>query len=69
MVNNSRGSTYVVRGQIRDQDRSPAASLVVKAFDKDLNGEELLGATTADERGASGPGVKAHDEALLTKVA
>ena len=60
---------FVVKGQIRDKDGSSAASLLVKGFDKDLDGEEPLGETTTDERGASGPGVKAHDEALLTKVA
>ena len=49
MVNNSRGSTYAVKGQIRDKDGSPAASLLVKAFDKDLRGDELLGETTTDE--------------------
>jgi 5-hydroxyisourate hydrolase-like protein (transthyretin family) len=52
MINNSRGSTFVVKRQIRDKDGSPAASLMVKAFDKNLDGEELLSETTTDEGGA-----------------
>jgi hypothetical protein len=51
MVNNSRGSTFVVKGQIRDKNGNPATALLVKAFDIDLRSEELLGEKTADERG------------------
>jgi hypothetical protein len=69
MVNNSRASTFVVKGQIREKDGSPAASLLVKAFNMNLGGEELLGETTTDERGANKPDVKARDDELLTNVA
>ena len=42
---------FIVRGEIRQQDGRPTPALLVKAFDKDLRSEELLGETTANERG------------------
>jgi hypothetical protein len=51
MVTNSRGSTFVVKGQIRDKDGNPVTALLVKAFDVDLRSEEPLGEATTDERG------------------
>jgi peptidoglycan hydrolase-like protein with peptidoglycan-binding domain len=41
----------VVRGRVRQPDGSPLAGALVRAFDKDLRSEELLGEVTTDEAG------------------
>jgi peptidoglycan hydrolase-like protein with peptidoglycan-binding domain len=41
----------VVRGQVLQPDGSPFSSALVRAFDKDLRSEELLGEVTTDEAG------------------
>lgn len=42
---------FVVKGQIRQTDGSPLAGVPVRAFDKDLRREELLGEAVADKYG------------------
>lgn len=42
---------FVVRGEVRDADGSLLASVVVKAFDKDLRSEQLLGEVMTNKAG------------------
>jgi len=42
---------FVVRGTVRLQDRTPVKDAVVRAFDKDLRREEVLGEDRTDEQG------------------
>lgn len=42
---------FAVKGQIRRPDRRPLAQAVVRAFDRDLRSEQLLGEAIADESG------------------
>jgi hypothetical protein len=50
-INPSRGMVLLVKGEVHLSDGSPFAGLTVRAFDRDLRGEELLGETTTDENG------------------
>ena len=43
--------TFTVRGRIVQADGSPVEGITVKAFDKDVGGERLLGETTTDQAG------------------
>lgn len=43
--------SFVVRGTVRRQDGQGAAGLVVRAFDRDLRSEELLGEATTNDKG------------------
>src|SRR5262245_59866438 len=44
-------SRFVVHGEVRYADGQPAACLTVRAFDKDLRHEELLGEALTDAEG------------------
>lgn len=47
-----QSKSFVVRGQITLSDGSPLADRIVKAFDRDLRSEELLGAATTNKTGS-----------------
>ena len=44
--------SFVVRGTVSDANGKPVAAITVRAFDRDLRSEELLGQTTTGARGA-----------------
>src|SRR5438105_7627847 len=43
--------TFVVKGQVRLADGTPLAGVLVRAFDKDMRSEELLGEVVTDQTG------------------
>ncbi|MGZ9163765.1 MAG: hypothetical protein ACXW4U_01170, partial [Anaerolineales bacterium] len=45
------GESFIVQGQIHNPDGKPFMSGFVKAFDKDLRSEEILGETISDKMG------------------
>src|SRR5262245_3140253 len=47
-----RSNGFVVRGVVRHPDGTPAARVTVKAFDRELRGEALLGKATTDAQGS-----------------
>ncbi len=50
MITNS--STLIVRGTVSDARQHPLPNLIVRAFDRDLRSEQLLGEITTDARGS-----------------
>src|SRR3990170_2013468 len=46
-----KAEQFIVKGQIRQADGSPLIGAIVKAYDKDLRSEQLLGETRTDRDG------------------
>ena len=51
MVSNGEPESFIVRGQIRHEDGSLLRGVRVRAFDKDLRSEELLGEAVTNDKG------------------
>ncbi|MEL6438478.1 MAG: hypothetical protein AAFQ80_04360 [Cyanobacteria bacterium J06621_8] len=45
-------STFIVRGQVLSATETPLANLIVRAYDRDLRTEQLLGEKTTSEDGS-----------------
>ncbi len=43
--------SYVVQGHVRDEDGKPISHIVIRAVDKDVHGENVLGEALTDEMG------------------
>ena len=48
---NNPNSRYVVRGIVSDANNHPLEDLLVRAYDRDLRSESLLGECPTDARG------------------